>query len=222
MIRHNAPSVEALGLYPGRRKCRKARSERPVISDSLRHETSPESTKERTAVTMVSTGSHIGACIANYSSHFKPGAQPTLPATERADQSRDVGMRDDESAPGYDPDELRAAMARSVNAAPKRLKISKEELFRRAGVKSNTFGKYLRGDTGTLELATAIKIANACELSLSEFIGQQPKVNGASSATEAEALAVLSSIRTALAGQASVLDQAIEEASKVLRQARQR
>lgn len=124
-----------------------------------------------------------------------------------------------ERRPGYDPAAVREAMDAAVDRATQRLGTSKEELFRRANVRTNTLGKFLRGGTDSLSLSVTMAVAHACGISVSELVGETPPVEAAPPpVSDEEVVRALTESRRMMVALSATMEGGIAEMTRLLKQ----
>jgi hypothetical protein len=107
------------------------------------------------------------AGIPHAGADFKRKGGPEIPQTGAGAAPTDAGMpaRPNDA---YKPDEIRAA----IRAALDRSGASKSGSSKKAGMAERLVGKFLDGDSNTIQLASAIRLARALGITVSELIGE--------------------------------------------------
>ena len=107
------------------------------------------------------------AGIPHGSAEIKGKGGTKIPQTGNEATPTDAGMPARPDDP-YKPDEIRAA----IRAALERADASKSGASKKAGMAERLVGKFLSRNSNTIQLASAIRLARALGITVSELIGE--------------------------------------------------
>ena len=107
------------------------------------------------------------AGIPHGSAGIKRNSGTKIPQTGNEATPTDAGMPARPDDP-YEPDKIRSA----IQAALDRAGVKKSGASKNAGMAERLVGKFLSGNSNTIQLASAIRLARALGITVSELIGE--------------------------------------------------